>query len=180
MNASMDEITCNNCGQPAHIERGDFPFIRQEGLNVHLYDLDLVVCQACGNVDPVIPRLNDLMRTIAAAIVSKPYRLTGAEVRFLRKHLEMTGDACSRLLHVDKTTLSKWENNEDPIGEQSDLLIRSIVLLADEKVRRKMAAGPEESFAAVKEARRTMPINIDPRTADFGYANAAGLVPAFI
>ncbi len=180
MSTTVDEISCNNCGQPAHIERGDFPFIRQGGLNVNLYDIELIVCKACGNIDPIIPKLNDLMRTITAAIVSKPYRLTGAEARFLRKHLGMTGDAFSRLLHVDKTTISKWENDEDPIGGQSDLLIRSIVLLTDEKVRRKMTAKPEEKLAAVKEARREMPINIDSRTASFGYANAAGLLPAFL
>ena len=180
MNTSVEEITCSKCGQPAHGERGDFLFIRQQGLNVNLCDIELIVCKACGNIDPIIPRLNDLMRAIAAAIVSKPYRLTGSEARFLRKHLQMTADAFSRVLHVDKTTISKWENDEDPIGEQSDLLIRGIVLLADEKVRRKITANPEKQLAAVKEVRREMRINIDSGTASFGYANAAGLLPAFL
>jgi len=92
----MDEITCSNCGRPAHIERGHFPFIRQEGLKVNLYDIELIVCRACGNIDPIIPRLNDLMGTIAAAIVSKPYRLNDSEVRFLRNYLGTTGNAFPR------------------------------------------------------------------------------------
>jgi len=38
----------------------------------------------------------------------------------------MTGEEFSKLLKIDKTTLSKWENNADPVGEQSDRLIRTI------------------------------------------------------
>ena len=177
MSATMDQITCSNCGQPAHIERGDFAFICQEGLNVHLYDLDLVVCQACGNVDPVIPRLNEVMRAIAQRIVSKRYRLTGAEVRFLRKHIGMTAEVFSRLLHVDKTTVSKWENDEDPVGEQSDLLIRSVALLEDEKLREATAA-PLHLFPQVRRARRRLLINYNLSTGDSGYAYAADLLSA--
>jgi DNA-binding transcriptional regulator YiaG len=173
----VDEITCSNCGQPAHIERGDFPFIRQDGLNVHLYDLDLVVCQACGNVDPIIPRLNDVMRAIAQRIVSKRYRLTGAEVRFLRKYIAATAEVFSRSLHVDKTTVSKWENDEHPVGEQSDLLIRSVVLLKDEKLREAMGA-PLELFPEIKQARRRLGINCNLSTGDSGYAYAADTLAA--
>ncbi len=178
MNKSSRRLICSHCGQRAHIERSDFPFIEQTGLRVYLYDIEVIVCKACGNRDPIIPRVNDLMRTVAAAIVAKPYRMTGAEARFLRKHLEMTGEVFARLLHVDKTTVSKWENDEDPVGEQSDLLVRSLVLLRDERVREKLKSQPDETFPQVRPSKRTMPINIDSKTAAFGYADAAGLLSA--
>jgi len=66
--------------------------------------------------------MNALMRILALAVIKKPYRLTGEEVRFLRKYLRLT--EFSRLIHVDKTTLSKSENNDDRLGDQSDRLIR--------------------------------------------------------
>jgi putative zinc finger/helix-turn-helix YgiT family protein len=171
----MTAPTCSNCGQPAEIQKGDFPFIRQPGLNVHLYDVDLIVCPECGNIDPVIPKVNEVLRKIAEAIVGKKYRMTGAEVRFLRKYLGMTAEQFCRLLHVDKTTMSKWENDEDPVGQQSDLLIRTLVLLKDETLRRS-AAAPESRFPQIEEARRRLRINYDLFTGDLGYANAAGLV----
>src|SRR5208282_941911 len=43
---------------------------------------------------------------------------------FSRKHMDLRQEEFARLLRVHKTTLSKWENNEDPIGLQSDLLAR--------------------------------------------------------
>ena len=70
----------------------------------------------------------NLMRALALAVIRKPYRLRGEEVRFLRKFLRMTGEELPRLLHVDKTTLSKWEHSEDPVGDQSDRLLRLIAL----------------------------------------------------
>lgn len=175
MKGRLAGVCCSNCGQPAKKQRGDFPLIEQEGLQVRLYDADLIVFDACGNVDPIIPRMNDLMRAISAAIISKPYRITGAETRFLRKYLGMTGEQFSRLLHVDKTTLSKWENDEDPIGQQSDLLVRSYVLLRDQKLRR-LVDAPEELFPQVKSARRRLKINYDLLTGAVGYADAATLV----
>lgn len=44
----------------------------------------------------------------------------------------------SRLLHVDRTTLSKWENNEDRVGNQSDLAIRMLVMSKSEPLRQKI------------------------------------------
>lgn len=177
MKPTRTKTTCSNCGQPAEIQKGDFPFIRQPGLNVHLYDVDLIVCSACGNVDPVIPKVNEVLRRIAEAIVEKKYRMTGAEVRFLRKYLGMTAEQFSHLLHVDKTTVSKWENDEDPVGQQSDLLIRSLVLLKDEKLR-SIAGTAEDHFVQIQDARRRPKINYDLLTGDLGYANAAGLLVA--
>jgi len=117
------------------------------------------------------------MRAIAQRIVSKRYRLTGAEVRFLRKYIGMTAEVFSRLLHVDKTTVSKWENDEDLVGEQSDLLIRSVALLEDEKLREAMVA-PVRLFPQVKRARRRLVINYNLSTGDSGYAHAADLLSA--
>ncbi len=64
----------------------------------------------------------------------------------------MTADQFSRLLHVDKTTFSKWENNDDPVGTQSDLAIRMMVLSLDEPLREKVAELVRE-FEKIKFCR---------------------------
>jgi DNA-binding transcriptional regulator YiaG len=100
-------------------------------------------CMQCGNVDPVIAHLDDLMRTVALAIVCSPASLRGADVRFLRKYIGKTAEEFGKLLNVDKTTVSKWENERDPVGDQSDRLIRVVVVgLGD---------GLEEKLKAVVE-----------------------------
>jgi transcriptional regulator with XRE-family HTH domain len=87
------------------------------------------------------------MKTLVVATIAKPYRLTGEEVRFLRKYLRKTAAEMAQLLHVDKTTVSKWENEDDPIGEQSDRLLRVIaVALGDglkEKIEEVIAMFPQ-------------------------------------
>jgi len=118
---------CGNCGQSAKKTSTNYLF-RESGLrNVVLKNIEVIKCGHCGNEDPVIHKMADLMRQIAQALVEKPYALTGEEIRFLRKYLGMSGGAFARLLHTDKTVLSRWENNQIDVGSKSDLLIRAIV-----------------------------------------------------
>jgi len=143
-------IKCSNCGELAEIAHGNYKF-RESGLdNVVLCGIEIIKCKHCGNEDPIIPGINDLFRTIALALVTKPYRLAGEEVRFLRKYMGLTGDGFSRLLHIDKTTLSKWENNDDPVGTHSDLAIRMIVMSQDEALRQKIQVIVREHFEKIQ------------------------------
>jgi DNA-binding transcriptional regulator YiaG len=141
---------CSNCAKPVHIIHGNYEF-KESGLdNVVLCGIEIIKCDHCGNEDPILPALDHLFRAIALALVSKPYRLAGEEVRFLRKYLKLTGDKLSRLLHVDKTTLSKWENNDDPVGTQSDLAIRLIVMSLDKGLKKKLPKVVEEQFEKIQ------------------------------
>ena len=45
----------------------------------------------CGEHEVAIPRIEDLHRTIAQAVIAKRERLTPAEIRFLRKFLGWSG-----------------------------------------------------------------------------------------
>ncbi len=147
---SQVSIKCSNCSQPVETVHGNYTF-RESGLdNIVLCGIELIKCKHCGNEDPIIPALDDLFRTIALALVTKPYRLAGEEVRFLRKHMGLTGDGFSRLLHIDKTTLSKWENNDDPVGTQSDLAIRMMVMSQNAALREKIQVIIEEHFEKIQ------------------------------
>lgn len=144
------DLRCSNCSKPAHVVHGNYQFT-ESGLNyVVLCGIEIIKCSHCGNEDPIIPAMDDLLRTIALALIAKPYRLAGEEVRYLRKYMGLTGDGFSRLLHVDKTTLSKWENNDDPVGTQSDLAIRMLAMSQDPVLRQQIQDIIREHFDKIQ------------------------------
>jgi DNA-binding transcriptional regulator YiaG len=103
------------------------------------------------------------MRVIALRLIEKRCHLTGDEIRFLRKYLGMTGDQFCRLLHVDRTTLSKWENNNDPIGPQSDRLIRAVVMALGEGLKEKLEETVRH-FATIGDCCHPSRIRVNPQT----------------
>jgi hypothetical protein len=80
----MKRMDCSNCGAPTRVVHGTYE-LKEVGLkNVVLQGIEIVKCPKCKNEDPIIPNMNGLMRALALAVIEKPYRLTGEEVRFLR------------------------------------------------------------------------------------------------
>lgn len=123
----MTTATCSNCGAEAKILKQDYRF-KDLGLQVELKNIEVVQCPACGNVDPVIPDMEGLLGLLAAAVVCKPHKLNGSEVRFLRKFLGMNAREFARFLHVDHTHLSKVENEKTDIGTQLDKYLRLLAV----------------------------------------------------
>src|ERR1700737_4542350 len=141
MAENKGKYRCSNCNKPAHRDWGNYLF-RESGLsNVVLKGIEIVKCDECGNQDPVIPRLSEVINVLASATVRKPRPLTGEDIRFLRKQMDMTGETFSQFLGIDKTTLSKWENNQIPVGANSDRLIRAVVLGLGPESKPQMRTG---------------------------------------
>jgi len=159
-------ICCNACGAGARQTRGSYAY-KESGLDhVTLEGIDLIHCDVCDNEDPIIPSINELHALIADALISKPARLDGKELRFLRKFLELSAREFAKLIHVNPSTLSKWENGEDPVGPQSDLLVRALI-----------AAKGEENFTdlikkleALDDEVSALDIIINTQTNQFEYA----------
>ena len=125
------ERECSNCGAPATVARGEYPFA-QSGLDVRLVGIQLIKCKKCGQTDPIIPNLADLMRVIALAVVEKPWKLCGKEIKYLRKYMQMTAHQFAGHMGVDHTTVSKWENDKIDLGDTSDRLIRALAVTLGE------------------------------------------------
>lgn len=170
MGTEMKIYRCSNCGEPARRVRENYLF-RESGLsNVVLENIEVFRCAHCGNVDPVINKLNELMRVLALAVIEKPWGLTGEEIRFLRKFIGMNGETFASLLHTDKSVISKWENNHETVGTKSDLLIRCVAFslgpgLEEERFRRVVRKFPE-----IHETAKSVPVRIDPRELTYSYA----------
>jgi putative zinc finger/helix-turn-helix YgiT family protein len=96
--------------------------------NVVLSGVDVRRCKECGAFELVLPNVAELHRVIAHDVIKKPAFLSGAEVRFLRTYLGWTGADFAEHIGVDPSTVSKWENDKDPIGMQSDRALRLMVL----------------------------------------------------
>lgn len=91
----------------------------------------------------IIPRLEKIHRAISRALVNSPGRLTGEHLRFLRKHLGLSGEQLGSYLHTDKTKVSKWERGEDPIGPATDRLVRLLATALDGELRSAISAVAE-------------------------------------
>jgi DNA-binding transcriptional regulator YiaG len=165
----MKTAECSVCGAAVTVTRGQYRF-KECGLpNVVLSGVELIHCEDCGNTDPIIPRISDLMRTLATALVAKPCKLDGREVRFLRKYLRMNGEEFSSLLKINKSTLSKWENNEQEIGPQSDLLIRGFAAVLGDGLRK----GIEETFRNfqhIQDGKSKTRLSLDAESMQYAYA----------
>lgn len=63
-----------------------------------------------------VPDVNmrDLQAAVFRELIAKPGRLTGAEVRFIRKHLRMRQADLARVLNMaNHSVVSQWESRED-------------------------------------------------------------------
>jgi putative zinc finger/helix-turn-helix YgiT family protein len=163
----MAEV-CSNCGLEASTTRGDYPYHECGVDNVVLTGIELIRCENCGNVDPIIFRIADVQKTIALAVAGKPAKLAGHEIRFLRKYLGMTGGQFSKLLQVDKTTLSKWENDADAVGPQSDRLIRAIAVSLGEGLQ-EHAREVVKTFSDIAPDSGKMLLMVNAQTREYEY-----------
>jgi putative zinc finger/helix-turn-helix YgiT family protein len=124
----MTTITkCAECGaaMKSGIENYKYnesglPYVTLEGVEVRR-------CPKCGEVEVVIPRIEELHRGIATTLIEKAERFAGAEVRFLRKYLGFSGADFAPVMGVTASTVSRWENDQEPIGPQADRLLRMMV-----------------------------------------------------
>jgi putative zinc finger/helix-turn-helix YgiT family protein len=160
---------CSNCGHTARVERGNYQY-RESGLpNVLLKNVEIIRCDNCGNEDPIIPRVNELTRVLAVAVIAKNDRLVGEEIRFLRKYLRMTGDEFGKLLKVDNATLSRWENNAQRPSEQNDMLIRAIAAALGKGLKQEIERIVRH-FSSITEDPRPANIRVDPEKMEYEYA----------
>ncbi len=118
------ENKCLICGQKMTPHTENYPLKALQG--TVLLDVTVWRCAECGEYEIEIPRLEELMNTVAAMVIGQESRLTGDEIRFLRDFLDLKQTALAAKLGIDSTHLSRAENG-DPLGQQTDRLLRMIV-----------------------------------------------------
>lgn len=75
-----------------------------------------------------IEDIEGLNRAIATVLVAEKPRLSGAELRFLRKELGLSQRVFSDLAGVEEQTVSLWERKDDEVPEQADRFVRALYI----------------------------------------------------
>lgn len=143
---------CTTCGSRMRNVRGPHRFEECGLTNVWLADIEHHSCTRCDNVEYAIPKIEGLLRAIAQAVIHKPTRLRGEEVRFLRKTLGWSGVDFARHMGVAVETVSRWETDAAPIGPQADRLLRLLVAQGH-----LTSAYPAERLLHIDASRATAP-----------------------
>ena len=117
-------MKCSECNGKMEAKRGNYLFMIESGLPVTLSGVEVRTCKACGSREAAVPAVDDLNRAIASVLARKRGRLTGAEFRYLRSFLGLSGRDVARLLGATPTTVSRWEQGVAPVGTQVDKLMR--------------------------------------------------------
>lgn len=163
-------MKCEECGEAEmKVTHRDHLYAESGLPNVMLVGLEFRTCPKCGEEERVMPRLAQLHRVIAEHVAEKETRLTGAEVRFLRKHLGWSGEDFAKAMDVTPTTVSRWENDREQMSTMADRLLRLYALRS-----RPVEEYPNELVAAagVKEA-RPVHLEIEPNRSGWKVKAAA-------
>lgn len=94
----------------------------------------------------------------------QPGRLTGEQLRFLRKHLGLTEDQQGGYIHTDKTKTSKWEGGEDRIGPANDRLIRLVAAALNKEMRPAASAIAEHLSRISDDTGTSWELHVDAVT----------------
>ncbi|MBI4508810.1 MAG: type II toxin-antitoxin system MqsA family antitoxin [Deltaproteobacteria bacterium] len=162
-------MKCSECGATMKVTHRDHRYTECGLPNVILAGLEFRTCQKCGEEERVMPRLTALHRMIAEAVAEKPARLTGAEVRFLRKHLGWSGEDFANVMGVRQETVSRWETEKERMGVVSERLLRLMALRL-----RPVEEYPNERLAEVgKEDPRPVSLRLRPNSSGWRMEEAA-------
>ncbi len=128
---------CRECGEEMRQIGGRYHWV-ESGLDNVYIEGDQVKQWECpnGHKTVQIGALRNLLDTLANALVNKRGRLTGPEVRYLRKSLYWKAGNMARVLGVDAATLSRIENGHVPVSAAVDRMVRMIYQNPTEAERR--------------------------------------------
>jgi DNA-binding transcriptional regulator YiaG len=69
-----------------------------------------------------------LHRMLADRFVRQQRMLAPVEIRFLRKHVGLSGTQLAQRMGVTRETVSRWETGAVPMGSVADRLLRLLVV----------------------------------------------------
>ncbi len=102
--------------------------------HVVLQDVEVRRCPECASEFVSIPRIAQLHRAIALALITKRERLTPAEIRYLRKSLGWSQADFAKQLHVEPETANRWESEaaNKPMADGYELALRLAVAVGEQ------------------------------------------------
>jgi DNA-binding transcriptional regulator YiaG len=119
--------------------------------NVYLLGIKYWTCEQCDRQAAEIPALEELMSVMAKSVVMKPALLKGEEIRFLRKRIGKKASEFAELINKTPEHLSKLENDQVSLPEETDKLIRLTygMLCGDQQLLVDIAAIAEQWMRSI-------------------------------
>jgi len=81
-------------------------------------------CSHCGYEEIVIPDMPELAKAVSLVRALSAARLSGKELKFIRKALDMTQKEFAERMELRTETVSRWENDYPGTGEYCEKLLR--------------------------------------------------------
>lgn len=122
-------MKCAMCENPKSLKKSRITVKYKDcGLdNVTLVGVRYYKCDRCGEEYFGYGNTEILHKIIAQILLIKSGFLTGKEVRFLRKQLGYSGKMFARLIGYEHETLSRIENDKNPVTPAFDRVVRFAV-----------------------------------------------------
>jgi putative zinc finger/helix-turn-helix YgiT family protein len=133
-------MTCLECGGKMTSTREAVKYDASGLSGVTLANVEVRRCSKCGAREVVIPKIEELHRLLAAALIQKKGALVAEEVRFLRKYLGWSGVDFAAHMGATAETVSRWENGKLTMSPQADRLLRTMVALREPESEYKIEA----------------------------------------
>ena len=118
-------MKCPSCHKEMQCRLGSHHYTESGLDNVYLTGVEIWTCP-CGEEIVGIPAIPELNEITGRDIIGKTSRLSGKEIRFLRKNVGMSAKKMAEVLGVSNATVSRWENGERLPELPTDRLIRLI------------------------------------------------------
>lgn len=121
----MSDHDCkNHCEEHQATAEKPYRFLDSGLSNVYLVGIKYLACTKCHRQVAEIPALGQLLQVMAKSVVMKPALLNGEEIRFLRKRVGKRAVDFAELINKTPEHFSKLENDQLPLQEETDKLIR--------------------------------------------------------
>lgn len=120
----MSSKTCNH----PKLTRKKVPDYSTDEFGIPLRLVDAVeeeVCEECGA--RIVFAVENTVGLVAAAAIARathPQKLSGREIKFLRKALKWSAKQLGEVLDSKPETVSRWENGKLPMSSNSEKLLR--------------------------------------------------------
>lgn len=139
--------TCSAAGQSASEGLPVDEYIYHTGMKsievVLIKSVTRYGCPECGE-DFSVPDLNGLNIAIAVTRVKLSVKLSGDEIRFIRKTMQLSAKDTATFLDVSPETVSRWENDKLPMTTANEKIFRLMAYFALSDQAIGVELNPEE------------------------------------
>jgi transcriptional regulator with XRE-family HTH domain len=117
---------CNECKRTMVGRRENYQYTESGLKSVTLTNVLVFHCK-CGAILAELPAVGQLHFLIAFDLLRKDTILSGEEARYLRKWVGYSATELAETTGYSKSIVSRWENEKQNIGKESDRLMRLVV-----------------------------------------------------